>query len=121
KVLLLLTLIIGAIVGLVVVAFIFVTENLGARMYPPGGSPWRRLVLPVIGALGTGVLLSRYFPDARGSGIPQTKFALFLRDGYIGFRTVVGKFCLSSVSLATGIALGREGPSVQVGAGIASV
>jgi len=121
KILLLLTLIIGAIVGLVVVAFIYVTENLGARMYPPGGAPWRRLVLPVIGALTTGVLLSRYFPNARGSGIPQTKAALFLRDGYISLRTVVGKFCLSSLSLATGIALGREGPSVQVGAGIASV
>jgi CIC family chloride channel protein len=75
----------------------------------------------VIGALSTGVLLTRYFPNARGSGIPQTKFALFLRDGYISFRTVVGKFCLSSVSLASGIALGREGPSVQVGAGIASM
>ncbi len=121
RILLLLTLIIGAVVGLVVVAFIYVTENLGARMYPPGGAPWRRLALPVIGALSTGVLLSRYFPNARGSGIPQTKFALFLRDGYISFRTVVGKFCLSSVSLASGIALGREGPSVQVGAGIASV
>jgi len=117
----LLTLIIGAIVGLVVVAFIYVTENLGGRMYPPGGSPWRRLALPVIGALSTGALLSRYFPNARGSGIPQTKVALFLRDGFISFRTVLGKFGLSSVSLATGIALGREGPSVQVGAGIASV
>jgi CIC family chloride channel protein len=121
QILLLLTLIIGAIVGLVVVAFIYVTENLGARMYPPGGSPWRRLALPVIGALSTGVLLFRYFPDARGSGIPQTKAALFLRDGFISFRTVLGKFGLSSVSLASGIALGREGPSVQVGAGIASV
>ena len=121
KVLLPLTLIIGAVVGLVVVGFILVTENLGSRMYPPGGSPWRRFVLPVIGALSTGVLLSRYFPDARGSGIPQTKAALFLRNGYIALRTVLGKFGLSSVSLATGIALGREGPSVQVGAGIASV
>jgi len=121
KVLLLLTLIIGAIVGLVVVAFILLTENLGARMYPPGGAPWRRLAIPVIGALSTGLLLSRYFPNARGSGIPQTKAALFLRDGFISFRTVLGKFGLCSVSLASGIALGREGPSVQVGAGIASV
>ncbi len=121
RVLLLLTLIIGAIVGLVVVAFIYVTENLGGRMYPPGGSPWRRLLLPVIGALSTGALLSRYFPNARGSGIPQTKVALFLHDGFISFRTVLGKFGLSSVSLASGIALGREGPSVQVGSGIASV
>ena len=122
KVLLVLTLIIGALVGLVVVAFILLTENLGGRLYPPGGAAaWRRLLIPLIGSLGTGFLLYRYFPNARGSGIPQTKVALFLRDGYIGFRTVAGKFSLCSVSLASGIALGREGPSVQVGAGLASV
>lgn len=121
QVLLLLTLIIGAVVGLVVVGFIYVTENLGGRMYPPGGSPWRRLLLPVIGALSTGALLSRWFPNPRGSGIPQTKAALFLRNGFIAMRTVLGKFGLSGVSLASGIALGRERPSVQVGSGIASV
>ena len=68
----------------------------------------------------TGFLLQRYFPNARGSGIPQTKTALFLHGGVIRLRTVLGKFGCSSVSLASGIALGREGPSVQVGAGIAS-
>ncbi len=121
KVLLLLTLIIGAVVGLVVVAFILVTENLGARLYPGSVAAWRRLVIPVAGALITGILLSRYFPNARGSGIPQTKTALFVRDGFISMRTVIGKFSMSAVSLASGIALGREGPSVQVSAGIASV
>jgi CIC family chloride channel protein len=121
KVLLVLTLVIGAIVGLVIASFILVTENLGARMYPAGGAPWRRLTIPVLGALVTGVLLYKYFPNARGSGIPQTKTALFLHDGLIRLRTVLGKFGLSSVSLASGISLGREGPSVQVGAGIASV
>jgi CIC family chloride channel protein len=121
KVLLLLTLIIGAVVGLVVVAFILVTENLGARLYPGTVAAWRRLVIPVAGALVTGILLSRYFPNARGSGIPQTKTALFVRDGFISLRTVLGKFSMSAISLASGIALGREGPSVQVSAGIASV
>jgi len=121
RVFLVLTLLIGAVVGAVVVAFIVVTGNLGARMYPPGGSPWRRLLVPAAGSLVTGYLLSRYFPYARGSGIPQTKAALFAREGYIKFRTVLGKFFCCSVSLASGIALGREGPSVQVGGGIASV
>ena len=66
-------------------------------------------------------LLSRYFPNARGSGIPQTKFAIFINNGYISLKTVLGKFLCCSASLASGIALGREGPSVQIGAGIASV
>jgi CIC family chloride channel protein len=34
---------------------------------------------------------------------------------------VIGKFICSGISLASGIALGREGPSVHVGAGLASV
>jgi chloride channel protein, CIC family len=121
KVLLMLTLLIGATVGLVIVAFIVLTENLGSRLYPAGGAAWRRIVVPVLGALITGYLLKRYFPNARGSGIPQTKTALFIHEGVIRLRTVLGKFGCSSLSLASGIALGREGPSVQVGAGIASM
>jgi CIC family chloride channel protein len=121
KVLLVLTLIIGAVVGAVVVAFILLTENLGARMYPAGGAAWRRVLIPVAGSLISGFFLYRYFPNARGSGIPQAKTALFIRDGYISFRTVVGKFTMCSLGLASGLALGREGPSVQVGCGIASV
>jgi CIC family chloride channel protein len=118
---LLLSLVIGALVGLVVVAFILLTGRLAARMYPAGGSGWRRILVPTLGSLSTGYLLWRYFPFARGSGIPQTKFALFINDGRILFRTVLGKFFCCSTSLASGIALGREGPSVQVGAGLASV
>ena len=115
------SLVIGALVGLVVVAFILLTGRLAARMYPAGGSGWRRILVPALGSLSTGYLLWRYFPYARGSGIPQTKFALFINDGRIRFRTVLGKFFCCSASLASGIALGREGPSVQVGAGLASV
>jgi len=118
---LVLSLVIGALVGLVVVAFILLTGRLAARMYPPGGSGWRRVLVPVLGSCSTGYLLWRYFPFARGSGIPQTRFALFINDGRILFRTVLGKFFCCSASLASGIALGREGPSVQVGAGLASV
>jgi len=119
--LLVLSIVIGVVVGLTVVAFILLTGRLAARMYPAESAAWRRLVVPVIGSLVSGYLLFRYFPNARGSGIPQTKFALFIRDGHISLRTVLGKFGCCSISLASGIALGREGPSVQIGAGIASV
>lgn len=116
-----LSLVIGVLVGLVVVAFVLLTGRLSARMYPAGGQPWRRLVIPVIGSLISGVLVFRFFPDARGSGIPQTKFAIFINNGFLSLRTVLGKFICCSISLASGIALGREGPSVHIGAGIASV
>jgi CIC family chloride channel protein len=121
QVFLILTLLIGALVGAVVVAFILLTERFGARLYPAGGAAWRRVLVPVSGSLLMGFLLSRYFPDARGSGVPQTKAALFARDGRISMGTVLGKFFCTSATLASGIPLGREGPAVQVGAGLASV
>jgi CIC family chloride channel protein len=120
QILIALSIVIGILVGLTVVAFMLITGRLSARMYPPDSQAWRRVLVPVAGSLLSGYLLFRYFPGARGSGIPQTKFAIFLDDGYISLRTVLGKLLCCSISLASGIALGREGPSVQIGAGIAS-
>jgi len=121
QIFLVLALVIGALTGLAVVAFILLTERMGMRLYPVGGAPWRRLLFPVAGSLSIGYLLYRYFPNARGSGVPQTKAALFAREGRITLRTVLGKFFCTSATLASGIPLGREGPSVQIGAGIGSV
>ncbi len=118
---LVLSLLIGALVGLVTVAFILLTGRLAAQMYPAGGAGWRRVLVPVLGSLSMGYLLWRYFPFARGSGIPQTKAAIVIDDGRIEFPTVLGKFFCCSATLASGLALGREGPSVHVGAGLASV
>ena len=121
RLLLVLSILIGALTGLAVVAFIVLTERLGMRLYPVGSAAWRRVLIPVLGSLGMGYLLFRYFPDARGSGVPQTKAALYARDGVITLGTVFGKFFCTATTLACGIPLGREGPSVQVGGGIASV
>jgi chloride channel protein, CIC family len=121
QVFLALTLLIGALVGLMAVAFIVLTENVGKRLYPMGSPTWHRVLIPILGSLVMGYLLYRYFPDARGSGIPQTKAALYAREGRITAATAFGKFFCTSATLASGIPLGREGPTVQVGAGIASV
>ena len=50
QVILILALVIGALTGLVVVAFILLTERMGMRLYPAGGAPWRRLLFPVAGS-----------------------------------------------------------------------
>ena len=121
QVFLVLTLVIGALVGLTVVAFIWFTEHVAQRVYPVGSPGWHRFFAPVIGSLAMGYLLFKYFPDARGSGVPQTKAALYARGGVISLSTVLGKFFCTSVTLASGIPLGREGPSVQVGAGLSSL
>ena len=57
QVILVLALVIGALTGLAVVAFILLTERMGMRLYPVGGAPWRRLLFPVVGSLGIGYLL----------------------------------------------------------------
>jgi len=106
QVFLLLTLLIGALVGLIVVAFIEITGRFGARLYPPDAAAWRRFLVPVSGSLVMGYLLYKYFPDARGSGVPQTKAALYAHGGFISFSTLLGKFLCTSVTLASGIPLG---------------
>ena len=68
QIVLVLTLVIGALTGLAVVAFILLTERAGMRLYPPDAERWRRLIFPVGGSLAMGYLLYRYFPNARGSG-----------------------------------------------------
>ena len=102
QVFLVLALVIGALTGLAVVAFILLTERMGMRLYPVGGAPWRRLLFPVAGSLGIGYLLYRYFPNARGSGVPQTKAALYAREGRITLRTVLGKFSARRQRLPAG-------------------
>src|ERR1700731_2630085 len=61
QIFLVLALVIGALTGLAVVAFILLTERLGMRLYPAGGAPWRRLLFPVAGSLAIGYLLAKYF------------------------------------------------------------
>src|SRR5690348_10516494 len=76
QVFLAISIIIGALAGLAVVAFILLTERLGARLYPAGVEAPRRILGPIIGSLSMGYLLARFFRDARGNGIVQTKSAL---------------------------------------------
>jgi hypothetical protein len=78
---LVLALVIGAVTGLAVVTFIVLTERLGMRLYPTGSAPWRRLLLPMLASVGSGYLLFRFFPNARGSGVPQAKAAIMQTKG----------------------------------------
>lgn len=75
----------------------------------------------MIGSLVVGYVLVRFFPDARGNGVTQTKVALYSPRAYISLHSIIGKFLCTSATLASGIPLGPEGPSIAVGAGIASV
>ena len=60
------------------------------------------------------------FPLARGSGVNQTKAALYIYNGYIPLRTAVGKFITAALAIGSGQSLGPEDPSLQIGASLAS-
>ncbi len=90
---------------------------LGSALVPE--SP-RIVLVPALVGLVIAVLVVRLFPAARGSGVNQTKAALYIYDGYISFRTVVGKFLTSALAIGSGQSLGPEDPSLQIGAGLAS-
>jgi len=111
---------IGALVGGVIVSFIVVTEWLADIVVHGPALGAFRFAAPVLGALAAGFLMHRWFEGARGSGIPQTKAALVAKDGRIPFRVPFGKYLCGVLTLGSGIPLGREGPSAQIGAGIAS-
>jgi CIC family chloride channel protein len=119
---LLLAIIIGMFSGMAVVCFRIAIEwirlgLLGSALAP---APVRVLLAPVGAGLVVALLVQKFFTGARGSGVNQTKAAVYVFDGYVPFRTVIGKFLTCSLAIGSGQSLGPEDPSLQMGAGIAS-
>ena len=86
----------------------------------PHPGQYRLLLAPMLVGLLLGLMVKYLFPQARGSGINQTKAALYIYNGYISSRTMIGKFITSALAIGSGHSLGPEDPSLQIGAGIAS-
>ena len=120
---LLLSIFIGVISGLLVVSFRMAIEWLRILLLgsSPGPGQHRMIVVPALAGLLIAVLTRYVFPNVRGSGINQTKAALYIHNGYISSRTVIGKFLLSALAIGSGHSLGPEDPSLQIGAGVASL
>jgi chloride channel protein, CIC family len=76
-----LALMIGALVGSTIVAFLAFTDWMHALLFSMAMPVWMRPLTPAVAALIAGYLLLRVFPNARGSGIPQTKAALIAGGG----------------------------------------
>ncbi|HWQ56760.1 MAG TPA: chloride channel protein, partial [Bryobacteraceae bacterium] len=117
------SILIGLFTGLMVVCFHIAIDFvswywLGATA---GRMRYGRLVSPTLGALAALFLVTRVFPAARGSGVNQTKAALYISNGYVPRSTIAGKFLACSVAIGSGNSLGPEDPSLQMGAGVASL
>ena len=119
---LLLSILIGVFSGLLVVCFHFLIEfvSWGTLGVPVGESFVFTLLFPPFGAFISVLLIREVFPRAEGSGINNTKAAIYISDGYIPLQSVLGKFLACSISIGSGNSLGPEDPALQMGAGVAS-
>jgi CIC family chloride channel protein len=118
-----LAVLIGIMSGLAVVCFRIFIEwvqftLLGSSLAPS----FPRVVLaPTLTGLVVALLAIYAFPHVRGSGVNQTKAAVYISNGYVPFITVIGKFVCCALAIGSGQSLGPEDPSLQMGAGIASL
>jgi CIC family chloride channel protein len=120
---LLLAVLIGIFSALAVVCFRLAIDwtqiaLLGPTLYPS----FPRVVLsPTLAGIVVAVLAIHVFPGVRGSGVNHTKVAVYISNGYVPFLTVIGKFVTCAIAIGSGQSLGPEDPSLQMGAGIASL
>lgn len=120
------TVLYGLVAGLVAVAF-----HLGIHFLYTNGierlardSVLHFLIGSFLVVAGTsalaGWLLGSFCREAAGSGIPQLKAAFWKDFGWVPWRTVWVKFVGGVLTVGGGASLGREGPTVQLGGGLAS-
>jgi len=116
----------GALCGLAAVSFhlgiIWAESKLIDHAFTAAGRTWLwwTILTPTAGGLICGAILQYVIPGARGSGIPQVKVAYAVRGGRVPFTEALGKFLVGILQIGSGSSLGREGPTVQICAGVAS-
>lgn len=114
---------VGLISGMLVVGFkvsinsLFLTIQKFLSAFPT----WQKaLIFPLITTLGgliSGILVYKFAPETKGSGIPYVKMTMARMGNMTRIRSIVVKFFAGVAGIGTGLSLGREGPSVQLGAG----
>lgn len=114
----------AVIVGVVAVGFAMAADAAATlRNHIIAISPWIMLALTPAGLALSTWLTRTWFRGAQGSGIPQTIATLHLEnfaiiDRLLSLRVAAGKIVLTTLGLVAGGSIGREGPSVQIGAAI---
>ena len=79
--------------------------------------PWGIWIIfvPVIGAIMVVWLVKNFAPEAKGHGVPEVMYAIYMQEGKIRPIVAVIKSIASAISIGTGGSVGREGPIVQIG------
>ncbi len=78
------------------------------------------ILLPAIGGLIVGPLIYRFAQEAKGHGVPEVMTAMAVKGGRIRKRVAFAKIVTSALTIGSGGSAGREGPMIQIGAGIGS-
>ncbi len=114
----------GLLVGAGAVGFAIFAEAM-ARAFDQllAISPVLPLLITPLGFALSNTIARRYFPNSQGSGIPQVIAARALSDEgarhrLVSLRVAAGKVLLTGLGLLCGGSIGREGPTVQVGAAV---
>ncbi|MDA8095942.1 MAG: chloride channel protein [Betaproteobacteria bacterium] len=114
----------GAIfLGVAATFFAYISEKANDVFYAALKiSPYAAFVLSPLGLMLCLWMTLRFFPGSEGSGIPQAIAAYeegapsALRDKLFSLRIAFGKILVAVLSLCVGASIGREGPTVHVGA-----
>jgi chloride channel protein, CIC family len=112
--------------GLASVAFLFLTNVLFSQTYIRFAARSKSffvvasLLMILASSAIVGFLLEVFSPESAGSGIPQIKSAYWKEMGDMKIRPILVKFVAGVLSIGGGASLGREGPSVFIGSGVAS-
>ncbi|MGD9581537.1 MAG: chloride channel protein, partial [Vampirovibrionia bacterium] len=113
--------VIGMLAGVLGFAFKFSIASLGSFFQNFAGSPenwWEWFYYPVIGFIGGSIagLIVQFVPESSGSGIPEVRLAIFKLGKSLKRRNIVAKFFGGVAGIGCGLSMGREGPTVQIGA-----
>ena len=114
----------GLVVGSSAVAFALLCDEVSALFLRILAiSPYLPLLLTPLGFAISNLLARRYFNFSQGSGIPQVIAAMSIHDKpaqqrLVALRVAIGKVLLTAFGLLCGASIGREGPTVQIGASV---
>lgn len=118
----------GIIAGLVIVAFRILIEHTQASFLPGADaenyealSPMMRLLLAAAGGLVVGLLFQYIAKGAAQVGVVHTMERLAYHQGRLPLRNAIWQFIGGAITIISGHSVGREGPSVHLGAASGSM
>ncbi|QJB57330.1 chloride channel protein [Pseudodesulfovibrio sp. zrk46] len=124
-----LAILIGVLAGYGAVLFKYVLKSMQWIFYHHSGDMllfadeiplWMKIVMPTVGGVVVGLVVSYFASEAKGHGVPEVIQAIALRGGRIRKRVAAAKIFASAVTIGSGGSVGREGPMVQIGSSIGS-